>query len=111
MYAPDNTQIKVLNTVYRCPACKKFSHTDGSVEATCEHCGSYLQPIALKEKLQAEEAERQRKLKHEHPVFWVNVKPGDSSLRKSFVRLMQGGQLMYAAIVSFLLWVVAIVAG
>ena len=111
MYATENTQIKALNTLYRCPACKKFSHTDGSVEATCEHCGSYLQPIALKEKLQVEEQERQRKLKHEHPVFWVNVKPDDTNFRKSVVRLMQGGQLIYAAIVSFLLWVVAIVAG
>jgi predicted amidophosphoribosyltransferase len=105
------SNMKILNSVHRCPACKKFSHTDGTVEATCEHCGAHLEPVALKEKLAIEEKERQMKLKHEHPVFWVNVKPGDSTLRRAFVRFLQGGQLFYAAIVSFILWVVAVVAG
>jgi hypothetical protein len=111
MNVAGNTQIKMLNTIHRCPACKKFSHSNGTVEATCEHCGAYLEPVRMKEKLSAQEKEMERIRKHEHPVFWVNVKPGDSGFRRAFVRLMQGGQLFYAAIVSFILWIVALVAG
>jgi predicted amidophosphoribosyltransferase len=111
MQTGGNTQIRILNTIHRCPACKKFSHTDGSPEALCEHCGSCLDPVALNSQHKYEDEKRQAEVKHEHPVFWVNVKPEDNALRRTFVRLMQGGQLLYAAIVSFLLWLVAVIAG
>lgn len=105
------SELHLMNAVHKCPSCKKFSHSDGTAEATCEHCGAYLDPVEVKSKQKYEEEKRQAELKHEHPVFWVNVKPGDGAFRASFVRFVQGAQIVYMAIISFILWIVAIIAG
>jgi predicted nucleic acid-binding Zn-ribbon protein len=107
----DTDQISSMNAIHRCGNCGKFSKTDGSIEATCEHCGTYLEPAEVETKNKYEEEKRQAELKHEHPVFWVNVKPEDGAIRKGFVRSIQAAQLAYMGIVSLLLWIVAAVAG
>jgi hypothetical protein len=105
------SELLFLNAIHRCPSCKKFSHSDGSAEAACEHCGAYLDPIEVSSRRKYEEEKRKAELKHEHPVFWVNVKPGDNVLKSSFVRMIQGAQIAYMAIISFILWIVAVIAG
>ena len=105
------SELFLMNTVRRCPACKKFSHSDGTPEAACEHCGAYLDPVEVQSKRKYEEEKRRAEIKHEHPVFWINVRPGDGALRGAFVRMIQGAQIVYMAIISFILWLVAIIAG
>src|SRR5687767_13928365 len=108
---PLQSELNLMNAVHRCRSCKKFSHSDGTADATCEHCGTYLDPVEVTSKRKYEEEKRQAEIRHEHPVFSVNVKPGAGPIRNTFVRFVQGAQLVYMAIISFILWIVAIIAG
>ncbi|MGZ5242429.1 MAG: hypothetical protein ACXWDO_05380 [Bacteroidia bacterium] len=97
--------------VKKCPNCGKFSHYDYSVEAKCEFCGAILDPRTFEAAKAKEEKEQQAQLKHEHPVFWVSIKPSDSSLTVLGKQVLRAAQIIYMAIISFLLWITAIVAG
>jgi hypothetical protein len=99
------------HTVKKCPNCGKYSAWDNSLEAICEFCGAVLDPRTLLEVQVKEEKKRQAQLRFEHPVFWVSIKPTDKPLVVFGKEILRGAQIVYMAIVSFLLWITAIIAG
>lgn len=100
-----------LNAVKKCPSCGKYSSYDAAIDAKCEFCGAVLDPRTLQEVKIKEEAAEQARLRYEHPVFWVSIKPTDGPLTVFWKQILRGAQLVYMAVISFLLWVAAIVAG
>ena len=99
------------HAVKKCPNCGKYSEWDNSIHATCNFCGEVLDPRTLHKVQVAEEKKKQAQLRFEHPVFWVSIKPTDPPLVKFGKEILRGAQLVYMAVISFLLWVAAVVAG
>ncbi|RYD71057.1 MAG: hypothetical protein EOP53_24305 [Sphingobacteriales bacterium] len=99
------------HSVKKCPSCQEYSAWDGKIDSTCEFCGQVLDPRTLRETRLIEEKNKQAQLKFEHPVFWVSIKPGDKPLTVFGKRIITFAQIIYMAVISFLLWVTAIVAG
>lgn len=99
------------HAIKKCPSCGKYTEWNNQVEDKCQYCGQVLDPRSLHEKLEAEEKEKQARLKFEHPVFWVSIKPDDNPFTVFWKTILRGAQLVYMAIISFLLWVAAVVAG
>jgi hypothetical protein len=45
------------------------------------------------------------------PVLLIEIKPEDGPVLRFFKYIIRGGQLAFAAIVSFFVWLVTVVAG
>lgn len=102
--------ISYHNSVKKCPECKEWSPWQGGPEERCAKCNEYLDPKAAED--QQKETERIAKEGKKGPVsFIVEIKPDDNLLIVTLKRLVQFGQLVFMAIVSFLLWLAAIVTG
>ena len=99
------------HAVKKCPSCGKYSAWRNAVDDSCEFCGAILDPRKLREVQAAELKAEKARLNFEHPVFWVSIKPTDKPIVVFWKEILRAGQLVYMAIVSFLLWITAIVAG
>ena len=93
----------------KCPSCGQWSNWHQSPDDKCEHCGNYLDPQALKARQQREEEEfRQKKNLN---IALIEIYPYDSQWTRFGKRIIQGFQLSLMAIISFIIWVVTILAG
>ncbi|MDQ3073202.1 MAG: hypothetical protein M3Q97_08085 [Bacteroidota bacterium] len=90
----------------KCPSCSKYSHWHGNAGDKCEFCSTLLDPQRL-----AEENFRSEENKKGSHVFLVTVEPDDNFIVAFFKRIAIFAQLIFMAIVSFILWVTAAVAG
>ncbi len=99
------------NAVKKCPVCGQYSGWDETPDATCQHCGSILDPRTHHKVKKEAEKKRLAQLRFEHPVFWVSIKPTDKPFTVFWKQIARGAQIVYMAIVSFLVWLAAVVAG
>jgi len=101
--------IKMAVSTRKCPACGQWSNWSQNPDDKCEHCGSILDPQGLRARqLQEEEALRQKKNLN---IALIEIYPYDSSLTRFGKRIVQGFQLTLMGIISFIIWVVTVLAG
>jgi hypothetical protein len=96
-----------LTASKKCPHCGFWSPWQQRADDRCERCGLLLDAQRLRsEKLREEQA------KEPLPTFLrVEMKPDDGPVLRFFKHIIRGGQLAFAALVSFMLWLVTILAG
>ena len=75
----------------------------------CEHCGSILDEKAFIRQVKEEEEEQAEK--NRFNLTLIPIYPEDSRLVVFFKRIVQGFQLAFMAILSFILWLIALLAG
>lgn len=90
----------------KCPNCGKWSAHKGDYAASCEHCGKLLFPVELKRKEKKEENDLR---KEKEWMFYIN--PDDSGLVKFLKKSGNLFYLVFMAIMSFIMWVIAALPG
>ena len=93
----------------KCATCGQWSGWKQQPEDRCEHCDAILDPQGLKARHeQEEEAFRQ---KQNINIALIEIFPYDSTLTRFGKRIVQGFQLTLMAIISFIIWLVTVLAG
>ncbi|WBO86386.1 hypothetical protein [Hymenobacter yonginensis] len=91
----------------KCPHCGFWSPWQQQATDRCERCGLYLDAPRMRS-----EQKRQELADKPLPSFMrLELKPDDGTVLRFFKHIVRGGQLVFGAIVSFLLWLVAMLAG
>lgn len=93
----------------KCPHCHQWSSWNQKVDDTCQHCNGTLSPKELKE--QKEEEARDKSDNFGMELKLITINEDDHPLLKLAKRLIQGGQLLFFAIVSFVVWLATAIAG
>lgn len=91
----------------KCLHCLAWSDWQQHSDDRCEHCGELLSPLAHAEAQQAAALERQQP----PSAFVSHIDPQDGLLRRLVKRLVYGGKVVFAALLSLLIAVVAAAAG
>ena len=98
--------MRTLFASKKCPVCGQWSVWQQHDDDRCEHCGELLNPQAS-----AQAAELERLAREPVPQFMlIEIKPTDGSLLRGLKYVARGGQLAFAAIMAFILWVVTMAA-
>ncbi|MBC6698640.1 hypothetical protein [Hymenobacter sp. BT190] len=98
---------KPLTATKKCPHCGFWSPWQQLATDRCERCGLHLDAPRMRS-----EQQRQELADKPLPSFMqVEFKPEDGPLMRFAKHIIRGGQLAFGAIVSFLLWLVAMLAG
>ncbi|GAB3222418.1 hypothetical protein GCM10027346_00180 [Hymenobacter seoulensis] len=96
-----------MTATKKCPHCGQWTEWHQQPTDLCQHCGQVLEPYRV-----ASNEERQQLADEPvSPLLLIEIKPDDNAVVKFFKYIVRGGQLAFAAIVSFLLWLVAAAAG
>ena len=99
----------VTKSTRKCPACGQWSDWTQNPDDLCQHCGAILDPQGVRARqLQEEEAFRQQKNIN---IALIEIYPYDSAFTRFWKRIVQGFQLTLMAIISFIIWVVTVLAG
>ncbi|GGK64705.1 hypothetical protein ACD591_01540 [Rufibacter glacialis] len=93
----------------KCPHCGHWSAWNRQITDLCENCGQFLDPTAL-ERQQAQE-ERIEEEKKRFTIDLIQINPDDSAFTKLWKGIGLGFQLAFVGIMSFLLWLIALLAG
>ena len=73
----------------------------------CEHCGELLDPQAKK----SADAHEKQATQKTPSVILMEINPEDGPVLRFLKTMVRGGQLAFAAIMTFILWLVAAAAG
>lgn len=98
-----------MNASKKCPHCGNWSQWTQNPTDLCQHCGSVLDPVAVarqeaREERKQEEAERLS-------IKFIEIKPDDPWYLRIIKRMGLGFQIAFVSIVSFFLWLIALLAG
>lgn len=97
----------LLSASKKCPACGFWSSWQQLPEDRCERCGQLLDPERLRS-----EQQRQKLAEEPLPAFLqIPIHPDDGPTTQFFKRIIRGGQLVFGAIVSFMVWLLTLLAG
>lgn len=96
-----------LTSTKKCGYCQQWSGWQQSSDDRCEHCGHLLAPRAHADALARNEQENQPM----PALFKVEIHPDDSPTVRFFKRIALGGQMLFAAIIAFIVWLVTLAAG
>ena len=90
----------------RCPHCGQWSGHYQRPDDRCVHCGQLLDPLAP-----AREASLEKAWKWElNKTVLIDISPDDPWLLRMLKHLVRGGQLLFAATVAFILWLITLAA-
>lgn len=90
----------------KCPNCQKWSVWNTNYDDRCEHCGELLAPVeAQRVEKQKQEAIRQE----EEWMFYI--KPEDNFLQKGLKKVGNFFYVIFMAIMSMLMWLIAALPG
>ncbi|AMM51497.1 hypothetical protein TH61_10380 [Rufibacter sp. DG15C] len=98
-----------MSDTKKCPHCQHWSAWHQQVTDRCAHCQSLLDPKAYQRLL--DQDTRQEAEKNQFNVVLIEILPTDSAFTKFWKRIVQGFQLTFMAILSFILWLIALLAG
>lgn len=90
----------------KCPECGEWSIWEQSHEDLCEHCGALLSPEAFKR--QEKRAEYQEASKKKW-IFYIEE--DDGALMRFFKKTGNTIYLIYMAILTFIMWLIAVTPG
>jgi predicted amidophosphoribosyltransferase len=96
-----------LLSTKKCPNCQQWSVWQQRSSDSCEHCGELLDPRGQQSALEREKATNQKM----YSVLLIEIKPDDSALVRFFKTIIRGGQLLFAALMAFMVWLVTLAAG
>jgi predicted amidophosphoribosyltransferase len=96
-----------LLSTKKCPHCQQWSSWQQNPDDRCAHCGELLDPRAQKNAVAREQLANQKM----PTVLLVEIKPEDGAVVRFFKTIIRGGQLLFAAIMAFFVWLVTVVAG
>jgi predicted amidophosphoribosyltransferase len=96
-----------LLSTKKCPHCQQWSPWQQRPADRCAHCGELLDPQAHQSDLAREETAQQKM----PSVLLVEIKPEDGAVMRFFKTIVRGGQLAFAAILGFIVWVVTVLVG
>ena len=89
----------------KCPACQQWSHWQQQADDRCEHCGALLDPRSHAEAAQQAAAAPQR-----GGIQLIGIYPEDGGAVRFFKTIVRGGQLLFIAILGFIVWLVTALA-
>ncbi|GAB2547922.1 hypothetical protein [Rufibacter soli] len=93
----------------KCPHCAQWSVWQRNPTDTCEHCHQLLDPTAV-ERLKAQ-AQRKSEESTRFTVDFIQINPQDSAFTKFYKGIGLSFQIAFVAIMSFILWLIALLAG
>lgn len=96
-----------LLSTKKCPHCHQWSTWQQRPDNRCEHCGEFLDPQAHQSNLAREQVAQQKM----PSVVLVEIKPEDGPVVRFLKIIARGGQLAFAAILAFIVWVVTVLVG
>jgi hypothetical protein len=100
------SQNKVSKERY-CKNCGTWGYFEGKIDDRCIYCGNMFEP-----KRYQEEADKEVKRVLDPPaIILVKIKKTDNFFVKIFKTVLQGFQLLFVAILTFVLWLVALISG
>lgn len=91
----------------KCLHCQQWSTWHHSPDDRCEHCGELLDARAQQSAIERAELENQKT----SSLILMEIEPEDKGAKRFFKTIVRGGQLAFAAILSFIVWVVTVAAG
>jgi hypothetical protein len=97
---------KKLVSTKKCPACQQWSHWQQQATDQCEHCSELLDPRAHADAQQRAAQEQQK-----GGIELMEIGPEDKGLVWFFKTIIRGGQLLFVAILGFIVWLVTAIAG
>ena len=101
------TNPTTLPSTKKCPHCGQWSAWQQRATDRCEHCGQLLDP----QRVAREEARREQDEQPAAPgLTLIEIKPDDGPVLTFLKYIVRGGQLAFAAIMAFLVWLVTAVA-
>ncbi|HEX8507805.1 MAG TPA: hypothetical protein VF630_20750 [Hymenobacter sp.] len=92
----------------KCNACQQWSTWQQNPDDRCEHCGELLDPRAQQNAQQREEVAN---LPSHPSLRLIEIKPDDGAFVRFLKTMARGGQLAFAAILAFIVWLVTLAAG
>ncbi|WP_210463636.1 TFIIB-type zinc ribbon-containing protein [Rufibacter roseolus] len=93
----------------KCPHCGQWSGWHHNATDRCEHCQGLLDPGAF-DRQQAQVARQAEEKKH-FTVEFIQIDPKDPPFTKFYKSIGLGFQIAFVSIVSFILWLLALLAG
>jgi transcription initiation factor TFIIIB Brf1 subunit/transcription initiation factor TFIIB len=93
----------------KCPNCGQWTVWNQSVEDICQHCGAVLDEEGLRRRAQKEE-EKEKQAERFNLVM-IEIYPTDGPFTVFYKRIIQAFQITFMAILSFIIWLVTILAG
>jgi predicted amidophosphoribosyltransferase len=100
-------RMRTLFSSKKCPHCDQWSAWQQLADDRCEHCHELLDPQA-QHRLDEQEQVAQQPISQ---FMLIEIKPTDGAVARFFKYLVRGGQLAFAALMAFLLWVITALAG
>ncbi|MBF8965238.1 hypothetical protein I0P70_18465 [Pontibacter sp. FD36] len=93
----------------KCPNCGKWSRWNQNPTDRCEHCHSVLDPVAVAR----QEAREQRRQEEDErfSIKMIEIDPNEPWYIRFFKRIGLGLQIAFVSIISFILWLIALLAG
>lgn len=92
----------------KCPHCGQWSAWNLHYEDRCTHCGELLDPQAYRSASRRAEEERQDE---KAPKVFIQVHPTDGTFTRTWKYVVLSGQVLFAAIISFFVWLGVVLAG
>jgi hypothetical protein len=99
-----------FKSVKKCKNCGNWSPWQQNINDTCHFCGQLLDEEAFLAKAKAE-AEASEDKPYQLNFDLIKIYPTDSFPLKMGKRLVQAVQLSFVAVLSFILWVLTLLAG
>lgn len=96
-----------MTATKKCPHCGHWTEWHQQPTDRCQHCGQVLEPYRV-----ASDEARQRL--SEQPIsslMLIEIKPEDGAVVRFFKYIIRGGQLAFAALMAFMVWLVTALAG
>ncbi|OUJ73117.1 hypothetical protein [Hymenobacter crusticola] len=92
----------------KCPHCGQWSAWALHHEDRCTHCGELLDPQAYQQVIQRDAAEQENE---KAPRVFIKIDPADGLFTRLWKYVVLSGQVLFAAIISFFLWLGVVLAG
>ncbi|GAA4352471.1 hypothetical protein GCM10023185_12190 [Hymenobacter saemangeumensis] len=91
----------------KCPHCGQWTRWQQQPTDRCEHCGQVLEPY----RAASDEERRKLEEKQDYNPILIEIQPDDSAVVRFFKHIIRGGQMAFAALVAFVVWLVTVIAG
>lgn len=91
----------------KCPHCGLWSEHQGLLDDRCGHCHELLDPNGPRKYAELQEAWKWQMPK----VMLITIDPADPWPLRLLKYLVRGGQLLFIATLSFIVWLVTMLAG
>ncbi|WP_157547532.1 hypothetical protein [Hymenobacter sp. DG25A] len=96
-----------LSASKKCPHCGHWSEWQQRPDDRCARCGQLLDPVRNR----SEQAREQQAQEPISGIMLIEINPEDGALLRFFKYIIRGGQLAFAALLAFMLWLVTALAG